>query len=192
VTRPVRGIIRIRELNTRKDFFLSIPSPDFYRQVFAIETMGRMYLLTGDIGGTNSRMALYDTCTVNESCCDDKPLIVKYYRNAEHIDQECHSDPETFQRSIVIPFIKYCWEEQEKMQLEKLQNSQIIASLATAGLVVNNRVEITNLKGLVVDGTAIANNLTDPYLKHVVVCRIINDFVAVSDDRLGYLAVLLQ
>jgi len=138
-----------------------------------------IYLLTGDIGGTNSRMSLYDTAS---SCCADQPLVVKYYRNAEHLPEDCHNHPEAFPTKIVIPFLKYCWEEQEKSKLQPLQEVTIVAALATAGMVNDNKVRMTNLGNLLIDGNAIQNNTKDKYLKAVVVCRIINDFVAVSTD----------
>jgi glucokinase len=138
-----------------------------------------MYLLTGDIGGTNSRMALYG---VNVHI----PLVEKYYRNAEHIPEEFYSDPNVFPNHILRPFLQYCWEEHEGGVLlpPLTSNVQIIATFAIAGFVLNNQVRLTNLGGMLVDGTAIATKYkTDPYLKHIVVCRIINDFVAVRINR---------
>jgi glucokinase len=134
-----------------------------------------VYLLTGDIGGTNSRMALYE---VN----DDTPLVEKYYRNAEHIHEESYGDRNVFPNRIIRPFLQYCWEEHEEGGVlpPLTSNVQIIATFAIAGFVLNNQVRLTNLGGMLVDGTAIATKCNkDPYLKHIVVCRIINDFVAV-------------
>jgi len=125
---------------------------------------------------TNARMSLYDTTS---SCGSDQPQVVKYYRNSEHLPENCLGHPETFANNIVIPFLKYCWEEQTKSKLYPIREVQIVAALATAGIVSNNQVKMTNLGYLLVDGTAIENNNKDKYLKHVVVCRIINDFVAV-------------
>ncbi|EEC45139.1 glucokinase [Phaeodactylum tricornutum CCAP 1055/1] len=134
-----------------------------------------IYLLTADVGGTNSRMSLYDA---EATCCEDKPLVVKYYRNSEHLT--CHvDDPKAFPKHIVIPFLKYCWNEAEKKDdLVPLKSCQIIACFATAGIVSNNKVNMTNLDDLLIDGNAIQNDQKDPYLKHVIVCKIINDFVA--------------
>jgi glucokinase len=133
-----------------------------------------MYLLTGDIGGTNSRMALYD---VNA----ETPLVVKEYRNAMHIPKESYSDPNVFPHRIVRPFLEFCWNELEGGLLPPLNSQvQIIATFAIAGFVLNNQVHLTNLGSMLVDGTAIATKYKkDPYLKHIVLCRIINDFVAV-------------
>jgi len=137
-----------------------------------------IFLLTGDIGGTNSRMSLYDT--TYSSSGSDQPLVDKYYRNSEHLPEDCHDHPEAFANKIVIPFLKYCWEEQTEAKLPPIAQVQILAALATAGIVSNNQVRMTNLGYLLVDGNAIQENTKDTYLKHVAVCRIINDFVAVS------------
>ena len=128
-------------------------------------------------------MSLYDdpaSSSSSASCCVDQPLVVKYYRNAEHLPEDCLDHPAAFANKIVIPFLKYCWEEQNKSKLPKIEDVQILAVLATAGMVTNNQVRMTNLGYLLVDGTAIQENTKDHYLKHVIVCRIINDFVAVS------------
>jgi glucokinase len=126
------------------------------------------YLLTGDIGGTNSRMSFY-------AADGDEPLVVKYFRNAEHLPNNTHDKPAAFQNNIIIPFLKHCW---QTASLVRLENCNIIACLATAGLVTSNGVRMTNLGNLLVDGTAIKNDTTDKYLKQVVICTVINDFVA--------------
>lgn len=134
------------------------------------------YLLTGDIGGTNSRMALYET---ESSCHTDKPIIIKHFRNSEHLPANTHKDPAAFQKNIVIPFLKFCWETSpDKSKLVPIEECEILACLATAGLVMKNGVQLTNLGNLLISGTAIESNKSNEYLKHVVVCRIINDFVA--------------
>ena len=134
------------------------------------------YLLTGDIGGTNSRMSLYET---ESSCYDDKPIMIKHFRNFEHLPESTHKDPAAFQKNIVIPFLKYCWEKSpDKAKLVPLEECEILACLATAGLVLKNGVQLTNLGNLLIDGRAIENDKNNKYLKNVIVCRIINDFVA--------------
>jgi glucokinase len=144
--------------------------------------MSSVYLLTGDIGGTNSRMALYDAVTSAQDNSHDQPLVEKYYRNTEHIPAESYNDPEIFQKKIVMPFIQYCWEEypSTKDVLPSLSQVQIIATFAVAGFVLDNKVNLTNLGSMLVDGSAISASKHDKYLKQIVVCRIINDFVAVS------------
>ena len=124
------------------------------------------YLLTGDIGGTNSRMGLYSTG-------DNIPLMVKTFRNLE-----CLREKETgiFQTNIIIPFLEECWSNIR--QIEPIESSNIVASLAVAGPVRNNKVSMSNLHGIVIDGDAITNADNSPYLKAIKVCTIINDFVA--------------
>lgn len=143
-----------------------------------------IYLLTGDIGGTNSRMALYSAASTE--CHLDKPLYEKTYRNSEQIPSHLYDDPDVFPQYIIMPFLKYCWEENNNSSkklatptLHPLSQSSIVATLATAGMVNENRANLTNLGGMLIDGTAVAANGTCEFLKHIVVCRIINDFVAV-------------
>jgi glucokinase len=138
-----------------------------------------IYLLTGDIGGTNSRMSLYD---VNSDCNRDAPVLVKTYRNAEHIPEDSRREqPDCFPTNIVIPFLKYCFDEcKDKLPTPLNGTVEILSTLAVAGVVDKNRVNLTNLGNLLIDGDVIADNTHDRYLKHVKICRIINDFVAVS------------
>jgi glucokinase len=147
------------------------------------KTHKSMYLLTGDIGGTNSRMALYDV-----SSPVAPPLVERTFRNFEHIPSDRYSDPNVFSSCIIVPFLQYCWEEQTAVTLEPLSRVCILATLATAGLVHQNRGNLTNLGNMLIDGNAIAENTLNKYLNCIAVCRIINDFVAVrcetrwSDD----------
>jgi glucokinase len=140
-------------------------------------TGGRLttYLFTGDIGGTNSRMALYDTDST--VCSVDSPLVVKYYRNATSYPEDAYSDPEAFATYIVAPFLQHCWEE-SGAPLKPLAECRIIACMAAAGAVINNRVKMTNLNDMLIDGNLIQDNRHHPYLKRIAICRVINDFVA--------------
>jgi glucokinase len=133
-----------------------------------------MYLLTGDIGGTNSRMALYDV-----SSPVAPPLVERTFRNFEHIPSDRYCDPNVFASCIIVPFLEYCWEQQTAVTLEPLSRVCILATLATAGLVHQNRGNLTNLGNMLIDGNAIAENTLNKYLNCIAVCRIINDFVAV-------------
>lgn len=128
------------------------------------------YLLTGDIGGTNSRMSLYATC---DSCDRDDPLVVELYRNAQHLPENCRGDDTCFQKHIVIPFLELCWK-----RADLVDDCHIVACFAIAGVVTNNRVSVTNLGGLVIDGNVIAEDRSHKHLKKIIQCRIINDFVA--------------
>eukprot|EP00339_Tiarina_fusa_P014194 CAMPEP_0117011258 /NCGR_PEP_ID=MMETSP0472-20121206/9720_1 /TAXON_ID=693140 ORGANISM="Tiarina fusus, Strain LIS" /NCGR_SAMPLE_ID=MMETSP0472 /ASSEMBLY_ACC=CAM_ASM_000603 /LENGTH=407 /DNA_ID=CAMNT_0004714011 /DNA_START=104 /DNA_END=1327 /DNA_ORIENTATION=- len=131
--------------------------------------MSTTYLLTGDIGGTNSRMGLY-------GIDDDIPLVVKPYRNKDHLTKK---EDGIFEKNIIAPFLQHCWET--NTNLAALENSQIVACLAVAGPVQNNSVRMSNLHNLVIDGNAIAKQMycpKEPYLNRIKVCKIINDFVA--------------
>ena len=96
----------------------------------AAKTTVTTYLLTGDIGGTNSRMSLYDATS-------EKPLVVKTFRNAEHLPVKVRSNPAAFQTHIVIPFLEHCWNTTAN-KLVALEQCQIIGCLATAGLAVGH------------------------------------------------------
>lgn len=134
--------------------------------------MTNCYLLTGDIGGTNSRMGLYSV-----NC--NTALCVKTYRNADYITKGNASQPGIFEKSIIAPFLQHCWETVP--HLAPIELTEIIASLAVAGPVKsNNTVIMSNLYNMQIDGNAIANHNSsnDPYRKAIAVCKIINDFVA--------------
>ncbi|KAL3905562.1 MAG: hypothetical protein SGILL_009626 [Bacillariaceae sp.] len=130
------------------------------------------YLLTGDIGGTNSRMGLY---SVNSNL----PLCVKTYRNADFINKENAGDKGIFEKAIIAPFLQHCWDNVKN--LAPIELTEIIASLAVAGPVKNNRALLSNLYNMEINGTNIAKCLytkRDPFMKAIRECKIINDFVA--------------
>eukprot|EP00980_Cylindrotheca_fusiformis_P019929 scaffold7017_cov134-Cylindrotheca_fusiformis.AAC.24 len=127
------------------------------------------YLLTADVGGTNSRMGLY-------SLDNTVPLVVKTYRN-----EECMTRKEAgiFEKNVIAPFLQYCWNSNSN--LLPLEDVEIIACLAVAGPVRNNVVCMSNLHDIEIDGTAIASHTNvhnEPYLERIQLCTIINDFVA--------------
>ena len=133
----------------------------------------KTYLLTGDIGGTNSRMGLYNTSS-------STALKVKIYRNQDHLSTDNSSDTTAFQDKIIAPFLKLCFEELKISPDEANDISsdfRILACLACAGPVQDNRVQMSNLGNLLVDGGAITNS-SAPYLVHIQHCSVINDFVA--------------
>lgn len=131
--------------------------------------MTTIYLLTGDIGGTNSRMHLYDT---NSSI----HLVQKTYRNEEVLAGL--EGPGLFERRVIAPFLQHCWNTAPN--LVGLESCEIVACLACAGVVSNNSVTLSNLGNTYIDGNAIEKQFhcTEPYLARIRVCRIINDFVA--------------
>ncbi|GAX13103.1 glucokinase [Fistulifera solaris] len=129
--------------------------------------MTKFYLLTGDIGGTNSRISLYDPAI-------KEPLFVHFFRNAEHLPEKSLSDPNAFAQNILTPFLRdHCGSI-----FETGESIAINACLASAGLVQGNAVRLTNLGNLLIDGNAIASSTTNRYLESIVSCRIVNDFVA--------------
>lgn len=132
----------------------------------------KTYLLTGDIGGTSSRMGFYDTF-------HKEPLKVKIYRNFDELPRDNGDNECAFQDKIIAPFLKSCLEELNTSHDEENNPSpfRILACLAVAGPVQNNRVVMSNLGNLVVDGTAI-HNASGAYLSHIKHCSVINDFVA--------------
>ena len=106
-----------------------------------------VYLLTGDIGGTNSRMGLYPV--------DSKdPLVVKYYRNQDFLTSQVSG---IFENEIIAPFLKHCWEDKKKDLVPLEEGVEIVACLAIAGLVRGNQVSMSNLHDIVIDGDAIKN-----------------------------------
>ena len=135
----------------------------------------KTYLLTGDIGGTNSRMGLYDTLS-------QEPLKVKIYRNQDHLPSDNNTGSTVFQDKIIAPFLKLCFDElnispDEEHIISSKSEFRILACLACAGPVQNNRVRMSNLGNLLVDGGKIGNS-SGPYLSHIDHCSVSNDFVA--------------
>lgn len=130
------------------------------------------YLLTGDIGGTNSRMGLYLVGT-------HTPLGVVTYRNADHLPRK---EKGIFTRNIIAPFLKHCWETIPNM--EPIELAEIVSCLAIAGPVKHNKVIMSNLHNIEIDGDAITGDADDSgpignqYIKSIKACKIINDFVA--------------
>ena len=133
--------------------------------------MPTIYLLTGDIGGTNSRMRLY-------SAKGGDPLVEKDIRNLDHVKNKVDG---VFERSIIGPFLKHCWDTNKSL-VPLDDEVEIVACLAIAGPVRDNQAWMSNLHEIVIDGTAIASHTHapkgDPYLSKIKVCKIINDFVA--------------
>jgi glucokinase len=145
------------------------------------------WLLTGDIGGTNSRMGIYDTVSTA-----DQPLYTKTFRNQDFLTEAI---PGIFETKIIAPFLKEAWDHcnntattSASSSSSSLEDLVIVACLAIAGPVRNNAVSMSNLHDIVIDGTAIARgtyNVTttttsqmDPFLQKIKTCKIINDFVA--------------
>lgn len=134
----------------------------------SVNTTTTTYMLTGDIGGTNSRMGLYDISS-------EIPLAVKYYRNQDYI-----KEPQAgiFESKIIAPFLQHCWETVHG--LEVIEKADIVACLAVAGPVADNKVRMSNLLNIEIDGNAIDRGMycQDAYVQRIRLCKVINDFVA--------------
>lgn len=126
------------------------------------------YLLTGDIGGTNSRLVLYDI--------SNRPLFVKLYENEEQLKEGAVDG--IFETNIVVPFLKLCWETVPN--LAPIELTEIVACLACAGPISDNRCILSNRGNVVVDGNTIVEQkyYKNEYLSMLKVCKVINDFVA--------------
>lgn len=130
-------------------------------------TKAKVYLLTGDIGGTNSRMSLYDLRSTS-------PKVYQEYRNEKYIPKVKRQEHDAFPTRIIVPFLEHCWKE---LGLETV-NVEIVACIATAGIVTDNMARLTNLDNLLISGNDIQHNTSDKFLKHVKRVVVINDFVA--------------
>ena len=82
-----------------------------------------VYLLTGDIGGTNSRMSLYEVGNPQE------PKLVIHYRNYENLPDHVLSDPDAFPMRIIVPFLETCWSNTTENELAPLEESEIVACI---------------------------------------------------------------
>jgi len=127
------------------------------------------YLLTGDIGGTNSRLGLYDTSS-------SIPLCVEIYENEEHLNEGAQDG--IFEKKIIAPFLRLCWETVPG--LAPIELTEIVACLACAGPITDNRCILSNRGNVVVDGSTIVEQkyYEDEFISMIKVCKVINDFVA--------------
>ena len=135
-------------------------------------TTQKAYLLAGDIGGTNTRFALFDASS--KSSRDS--LVTKEYQNSNFITDSSKS----FEDEIIQPFLNEC---KEILKLTDFGDG-IVACLACAGPVQQNRVVMTNIGNqhpsddsspkleVVLDGAAIEKTVPG-----IVKCCIVNDFI---------------
>jgi len=141
------------------------------------------YILAGDIGGTNSRLALFDPALAEPTgtAKPPEPIFTHTYRNLETLK---HRDGDlTYAKDIILPFLTTCFEEQGIPERDC-----IVACFAVAGPVRQNRVVMTNVgdhspsadgkpKGvLLIDGNLIEAT-HESYLSKIVRLKIVNDFV---------------
>lgn len=128
----------------------------------------KSYLLAGDIGGTNTRLAVYNME-------QEVPLYHNAYLNSQYVKKISDHIEET----IIEPFLRSFFMEQHFEQSEKVE---FCACFAVAGPVQNNCAQMTNLenleKGTVLhfDGKTIQES-EYKLLKCIKKCVVVNDFV---------------
>lgn len=117
-----------------------------------------MKLLVGDIGGTNSRLMIYETTDsldvlTDSSTSSHKIVSQNYYKNNDY----------KFFEEVLLSFLS----------LPTNRNVKIHSCcLAVAGPVSGNQINFTNREGWIINGTSIANEF------HMNSVLLINDFVA--------------
>jgi len=157
----------------------------------SIDERKQTYILAGDIGGTNSRFALY-----RQGDEQKKPIFVQIYSNKEALRNKTESsiirrildalvgkDAPKYHHETLQPFLEKCLDKVEEWKElgkeEVLSQIQVVACLATAGPVtMQNDVFMVNLgkKGGDIDGNEI-EQCQDELIALVVRCKQINDFV---------------
>ena len=129
----------------------------------------KTYILAGDIGGTNTRLAIYSTDITSTSSIT-KPLFSKEYQNEKYI-----TDPsKTFEHEIFLEYLS-------EVDLDWDSDINLVACFAVAGPVRDNAATMTNLGDylVVLDGNAIESN-NQGLLKYITKCKIVNDFVGLG------------
>ena len=129
----------------------------------------QLFIITGDIGGTNSRMRCYNSDGSKEICKHD-------FRNEEHIPRK---ENEIFERRILVPFLETCRQAIYADSQNVFDHCELVVCLAVAGFVRDhNEVCVSSLHQIVIRGDAIATFLQKQFSVTVKICKIINDFVA--------------
>jgi len=145
------------------------------------------FLLAGDVGGTNIRLAIYD-CAADSEC--KEPIYHKEYLNSVYITDKT----KTFHVEVIEPFLCNWYhhftgkEKGDKHDDEAGADISIFSCFAVAGPVKNNCASMTNLKSAPVEGCvgcsdmvikfcgdAIANSNLK-MLTLIKTCLIVNDF----------------
>lgn len=124
------------------------------------------YIVAGDIGGTNSRFALYSPGKRDS-------LITYTFPNESAL-----KDAKSYHHATLKPFLEKCLAEVDQMKNIDVSTLRVVACLATAGPVkTNNTVYMTNIAGgCTIDGNEI-EMCQDGILGSVVRCKLVNDFV---------------
>lgn len=154
------------------------------------------FILAGDIGGTNSRFALYERIGSRY----DTPVFVREYRNEDHYcsnldvdDDQTTTNTQRFVQTILDPFLKEFWESGVVVQ-ENLGFTvdtdvvTIVCCLGVAGPVdisrdngivtTSQRDYLIGLNGKDIVEECRTNGDAPLLLSCLKACVIINDFVA--------------
>lgn len=139
------------------------------------------YLVAGDIGGTNSRLAVYVADDGDEK---KDALVTMYYENEKAMNND-----KSFEEAVLRPFLEHCFAQSAlRDRGSTLDNSSVTACLACAGPAQNNCVRMTNIENrdeVVIDGATMEAD--DVLLGCVQRVRVVNDFVG-----MGYGALTLD
>jgi glucokinase len=127
-----------------------------------------VYLLVGDIGGTNSRLRLYTPGS-------QTALVEAEYKNEDVL---IDSNAGAFEKYILATFLQKCWAPTGTLVCP-IENAEIIACFGCAGPVSNNSVTMSNL-GITIRGQDIEDGTycDDIHVERIKHVFIINDFVA--------------
>ena len=138
-----------------------------------------VFLLTGDIGGTNSRMSLYRVLDDTSTSTTTELIGTHTFRNATQYQPESVLQEESaFCNCIVTPFFQQCWRDYQ-LPPASPETTVIVACIASAGFVSSNQeVRLTNLGNLLISGPYLQDNTSTVHLQCLVQCWVINDFVA--------------
>ncbi|KAG7370545.1 glucokinase [Nitzschia inconspicua] len=137
-----------------------------------------LVIVAGDIGGTNSRLALYTS--------NGERVYYRDYRNEEYLLKDADDDTtpsdRMFEQKILIPFLQSCCSEGRSSTTYDWNVFEIVVvCLAVAGPVKDNTVQTSRHKALEINGYDLlqrCQNSDDPFIRKIVQCCIINDFVA--------------
>mmetsp|Transcript_25584 Transcript_25584/g.52432 ORF Transcript_25584/g.52432 Transcript_25584/m.52432 type:complete len:416 (-) Transcript_25584:143-1390(-) len=124
------------------------------------------YIVASDIGGTNSRFALYAPGKRDS-------LLTHTFPNETAL-----KDAKSYHHATLKPFLEKCLAEVDHWKNIDVSKLRVVACLAAAGPVkTNNTVYMTNIVGgCTIDGNEI-EMCQDGLLASVVRCKLVNDFV---------------
>lgn len=135
------------------------------------------YIIAGDIGGTNCRIALYAPSAVTLISSEPfTPIVDQRYSNQKYVKE--HGGSAFY--AILHDFFNKCKAEDSNFKSHDNIKVSIHACFACAGPINENECIFSNLKfsnnNFIINGDDIKNS-KDGYLNYIKVCKIINDFV---------------